>query len=99
MGTIARGAEMASCLTYTDPWKSNDNTVVLLADIDLDAEANAHPEQELEGAEQIRPILFPLDNLYESLKKYLAENKLLLDSSVWMFALGMQMAKQVHLPH
>ncbi len=86
--------DFGSCFTCTDPWKSDDNTTVFMAEVDLDAEVNAHPEQNLEGDENIKVFMLPLDNFFEELKKFVAEKHCLLDGTVWMFALGMQFAKR-----
>ena len=87
--------ELPSCFAYTDPWKSDDNNVIYVTEVDLDSELNSKPKQDLEGDENIKVMMLPLDGFYDALKKVTAEKHCLMDSTVWMFALGMQFAKVI----
>eukprot|EP00831_Metopus_contortus_P006842 TRINITY_DN12619_c0_g1_i5.p2 TRINITY_DN12619_c0_g1~~TRINITY_DN12619_c0_g1_i5.p2 ORF type:complete len:138 (-),score=36.36 TRINITY_DN12619_c0_g1_i5:28-441(-) len=94
-GKIVKKEIVPHILTYTDPWKSNDNNVVVLAEIDLDSPENLTPHQNLEGDEEIEVVLLSYDNFFEEVQRLVKERKCLLDGQVWMFALGRQMAKSM----
>lgn len=59
-----------SPIVYTDPYKSNEHSKIVLAYIDGDREENINPKQHLESEENIRVLLVDInDKFVESVKQ------------------------------
>eukprot|EP01022_Parablepharisma_sp_SALTPOND_P010761 TRINITY_DN1443_c0_g1_i1.p2 TRINITY_DN1443_c0_g1~~TRINITY_DN1443_c0_g1_i1.p2 ORF type:complete len:240 (-),score=8.82 TRINITY_DN1443_c0_g1_i1:72-791(-) len=96
VGKIEKEHGFPPIVAHTDPWKSDDNSAILLAKIDLDSKENFKPLQNLDPTENIKIMLLSLDNFYEDLKKLVEQEKHLIDETVWAFALGMKFQKLVN---
>lgn len=53
---------------FCDPWKSNEEQMVFVAEIDMDREENQHPKQCLEDTEMISTFIVPISTLETFLK-------------------------------
>ncbi|CAI2378484.1 unnamed protein product [Moneuplotes crassus] len=82
--------------TYTcrcDPWKSDDRGTLVFFDVDLTKEENKNPKQELEMAEDIRPIWIKLDGLKQNLEDLAHKNDYEIDQRLYSFAMGLDYAQ------
>lgn len=82
-----------SYVTRTDPWKSDDRGTLVFFDVDLTKEENIKPQQELESAEDIRPVWIKLEGLKDNIEKLAAENNYEIDQRLYTWALGLDFAK------
>ncbi|KAK8832804.1 hypothetical protein WA577_004198, partial [Blastocystis sp. JDR] len=48
---------------FCDPWKSNEEQMIFVAEIDMDREENKHPKQCLEDTEIISTFIVPISTL------------------------------------
>ena len=81
-------------VTLNDPWKSTEKTHFCVLRVDLDAEENKNPQQDLEGAEDITVRWVEMDDLANNLQKLAKENNCGIEAMLWTFALGLQTAKE-----
>jgi len=80
-----------------DPWKSNENTKIIQAQIDGDSDVNSRPQQRLADDELIELIYFPIDNLLENLTAFCEKFNTGIDVKLYTFALGLEMGKNTKI--
>uniref|UniRef100_A0A8C7XHY9 ADP-sugar pyrophosphatase n=1 Tax=Oryzias sinensis TaxID=183150 RepID=A0A8C7XHY9_9TELE len=78
-------------VTCLDPGLSNCTTQIVLVNINGDDGENMHPTQEL-GGEFVEVILLPLDEIQTKINDLLQKEKIMVDSKVYIFAMGMAQA-------
>ncbi|KAM4523961.1 ADP-sugar pyrophosphatase [Fundulus diaphanus] len=76
-------------VTCLDPGLSNCTTQIILVNINGDDVENIHPTQQLEFVEV---ILLPLDEFQSKIDDLLRKEKIIVDSKVYIFAMGMVQA-------
>ena len=79
-------------ISYTDPWKSDDNEILHIVEVDADDAINAVVKQDLDDFECIVPVMVRLDNLRCELEQMALKNKWMIDSELMGFALGMSIS-------
>lgn len=80
-------------VSFNDPWKSNESNILVKVNVDLKKEENLNPVQELDPAEQIKVEFLPVDGIMEHIEWLCKEKNYGLDSRVYTFALGVELAK------
>jgi len=78
-----------------DPWKSNENSKIIQAQIDGDNDINCRPQQQLAQDEMIELIYFPIDNLLENLTAFCDKFNTGIDVKLYTLALGLELGKNV----
>uniref|UniRef100_A0A3Q2QYA2 ADP-sugar pyrophosphatase n=1 Tax=Fundulus heteroclitus TaxID=8078 RepID=A0A3Q2QYA2_FUNHE len=76
-------------VTCLDPGLSNCTTQIVLVNINGDDMENIHPTQQLEFVDV---ILLPLDEFQSKIDDLLRKEKIIVDSKVYIFAMGMVQA-------
>uniref|UniRef100_A0A3Q2C9U0 ADP-sugar pyrophosphatase n=1 Tax=Cyprinodon variegatus TaxID=28743 RepID=A0A3Q2C9U0_CYPVA len=76
-------------VTCLDPGLSNCTTQIVLVNINGDDVQNIHPTQQLEFVEV---ILLPLDEFQSKVDDLLQKEKIIVDSKVYIFGMGMAQA-------
>ncbi|KAL7370965.1 hypothetical protein ABVT39_015392 [Epinephelus coioides] len=76
-------------VTCLDPGLSNCTTQIVMVNINGDEGENIHPTQQLEFVEV---ILLPLDEFQAKIDVLLKKEKIVVDSKVYIFAMGMVQA-------
>ncbi|CAD8082883.1 unnamed protein product [Paramecium primaurelia] len=74
-----------------DPWKSTENEVSIIVDIDGDSEINVNPKQQLESDENI--IVYKMNmgkTLADEILQLAKEKDYEISGLLWFFALGQQ---------
>ncbi|XP_004087001.1 ADP-sugar pyrophosphatase isoform X2 [Oryzias latipes] len=79
-------------VTCLDPGLSNCTTQIVLVNINGDDGENIHPTQELGDGEFVEVILLPLDEIQTKINDLLQKEKIMVDSKVYIFAMGMAQA-------
>lgn len=79
-------------VTCLDPGLSNCTTQIVIVHINGDDIENIHPTQQLGDGEFVEVILLPLDEFQEKIDELLQKEKILVDTKVYMYAMGMSQA-------
>ncbi|MEQ2284658.1 ADP-sugar pyrophosphatase [Girardinichthys multiradiatus] len=79
-------------VTCLDPGLSNCTTQIILVNINGDDVENIHPTQQLGDGEFVEVILLPLDEFQSKIDDLLQKEKIIVDSKVYIFAMGMVQA-------
>ncbi|KAK2858784.1 hypothetical protein Q5P01_003404 [Channa striata] len=79
-------------VTCLDPGLSNCTTQIVLVNINGDEEENINPTQQLADGEFVEVILLPLDEFQAKIDGLLKKEKIIVDSKVYIFAMGMVQA-------
>lgn len=87
-------------VTSLDPGLSNCTTQIVMVNINGDDVENLHPTQQLGEGEFVEVILLPLEDFRARIDDLLKKEKLVVDSKVYIFAMGMAQAffKDMELP-
>ena len=48
---------------YSDPWKSNEQQMLYIVEVDMDRKENQCPQQHLEESEDIKTEIIPISQL------------------------------------
>lgn len=72
---------------FIDPWKSTESTVFVMVNVPESPE-NEHPEQDLEGEEEIIVELIDKENFIDKAIKICEEKGYLLEARLFMFGKG-----------
>ncbi|XP_007571710.1 PREDICTED: ADP-sugar pyrophosphatase [Poecilia mexicana] len=79
-------------VTCLDPGLSNCTTQIALVNINGDDVENIHPTQQLGDGEFVEVILLPLDEFQCKIDDLIRREKIIVDSKVYIFAMGMAQA-------
>ncbi|XP_030006740.1 ADP-sugar pyrophosphatase isoform X1 [Sphaeramia orbicularis] len=79
-------------VTCLDPGLSNCTTQIVLVNINGDEMENINPTQQLGDGEFVEVILLPLDEFQMKIDELLKKEKIIVDSKVYIFAMGMVQA-------
>ncbi|XP_023278702.1 ADP-sugar pyrophosphatase [Seriola lalandi dorsalis] len=79
-------------VTCLDPGLSNCTTQIVLVNINGDEAGNINPTQQLGDGEFVEVILLPLDEFQTKIDDLLKKEKIVVDSKVYIFAMGMVQA-------
>ncbi|MED6267025.1 nudix hydrolase-like protein [Characodon lateralis] len=79
-------------VTCLDPGLSNCTTQIILVNINGDDVENIHPTQQLGDGEFVEVILLPLDEFQSKIDDLMQKEKIIVDSKVYIFAMGMVQA-------
>ncbi|XP_015248288.1 PREDICTED: ADP-sugar pyrophosphatase [Cyprinodon variegatus] len=79
-------------VTCLDPGLSNCTTQIVLVNINGDDVQNIHPTQQLGDGEFVEVILLPLDEFQSKVDDLLQKEKIIVDSKVYIFGMGMAQA-------
>ncbi|XP_075328174.1 ADP-sugar pyrophosphatase [Odontesthes bonariensis] len=79
-------------VTCLDPGLSNCTTQIVLVNINGDDMENINPTQQLGDGEFVEVILLPLDEFQAKIDDLLRKEKIVVDSKVYIFAMGMAQA-------
>lgn len=79
-------------VTCLDPGLSNCTTQIVLVNINGDDVENIHPTQQLGEGEFVEVILLPFDEFQSKIDDLLQREKIIVDSKVYIFAMGMVQA-------
>ncbi|AWO97754.1 putative ADP-sugar pyrophosphatase isoform 2 [Scophthalmus maximus] len=79
-------------VTCLDPGLSNCTTQIILVNINGDDMENINPTQQLGDGEFVEVILVPLDEFQMKIDDLLKKEKIVVDSKVYIFAMGMVQA-------
>ncbi|XP_038157969.1 ADP-sugar pyrophosphatase [Cyprinodon tularosa] len=79
-------------VTCLDPGLSNCTTQIILVNINGDDVQNIHPTQQLGDGEFVEVILLPLDEFQSKVDDLLQKEKIIVDSKVYIFGMGMAQA-------
>ncbi|XP_054911550.1 ADP-sugar pyrophosphatase isoform X2 [Poeciliopsis prolifica] len=79
-------------VTCLDPGLSNSTTQIVLVDINGDDVENVNPTQQLGDGEFVEVILLPLDEFQCKIDNLIRKEKIIVDSKVYIFAMGMTQA-------
>ncbi|XP_041819883.1 ADP-sugar pyrophosphatase [Chelmon rostratus] len=79
-------------VTCLDPGLSNCTTEIVLVNINGDEMENINPTQQLGDGEFVEVILLPLDEFQTKIDDLLKKEKIVVDSKVYIFAMGMAQA-------
>lgn len=79
-------------VTCLDPGLSNCTTQIVLVNINGDEMENINPTQQLGDGEFVEVILLPLDEFQTKIDDLLKKEKIVVDSKVYIFAMGMAQA-------
>ncbi|XP_014877968.1 ADP-sugar pyrophosphatase [Poecilia latipinna] len=79
-------------VTCLDPGLSNCTTQIALVNINGDDVENIHPTQQLGDGEFVEVILLPLDEFQCKIDDLIQREKIIVDSKVYIFAMGMAQA-------
>lgn len=77
----------------SDPGMTTANMQLAMVEVRLN-EGDEEPEQHLDDGEHIQRIVVPLDELYEKLKAYSAEEGKMVSAKLFHWAAGLHFAKQ-----
>lgn len=79
-------------LVYFDPWKSNENTRMVVVEVDGDDEKNRNPIQNLEDTEDIKVVLIEFNkDLLRNLEEYSEKNNCKLSVELYSFAMSLSL--------
>ncbi|XP_069012668.1 ADP-sugar pyrophosphatase [Embiotoca jacksoni] len=79
-------------VTCLDPGLSNCTTQIVMVNINGDEMENINPTQQLGDGEFVEVILLPLDEFQTKIDYLLQKEKIVVDSKVYIFAMGMVQA-------
>ncbi|XP_067437903.1 ADP-sugar pyrophosphatase isoform X2 [Thunnus thynnus] len=79
-------------VTCLDPGLSNCTTQIVMVNINGDEVENINPTQQLGDGEFVEVILLPLDEFQLKIDELLKKEKIVVDSKVYIFAMGMVQA-------
>ncbi|XP_028305696.1 ADP-sugar pyrophosphatase [Gouania willdenowi] len=79
-------------VTCLDPGLSNCTTQIIMVNINGDDMENINPTQQLGEGEFVEVILLPLDEFQTKIDDLLRKEKIVVDSKVYIFAMGMVQA-------
>ncbi|XP_030296603.1 ADP-sugar pyrophosphatase [Sparus aurata] len=79
-------------VTCLDPGLSNCTTQIIMVNINGDEMENINPTQQLGDGEFVEVILLPLDEFQTKIDQLLKKEKIVVDSKVYIFAMGMAQA-------
>ncbi|XP_034081863.1 ADP-sugar pyrophosphatase isoform X2 [Gymnodraco acuticeps] len=87
-------------VTCLDPGLSNCTTQIVMVNINGDEGENINPTQQLGDGEFVEVVLLPLDEFQSKIDVLLKKEDIVVDSKVYMFAMGMAQAffKPMELP-
>lgn len=80
---------------FSDPGLTNANMAVVTAEIDMADERNKNPVPQLEEGEYIEVFTLPLNGLLQGLVEHCKREKCTIDSKVYHFALGLDVAQRL----
>ena len=81
-----------SPIYHNDPWKSNENEVLISISVDLEDPENIEPHQELDSAENIKVLFIDASNLMQELLN-LEQQGYGIDYKVYTHAMGLKAAQ------
>lgn len=79
-------------VTCLDPGLSNCTTQIVMVNINGDDPDNIHPTQQLGEGEFVEVILLPLDQFQVKIDELMKKDKIIVDSKVYIYAMGMAQA-------
>lgn len=79
-------------VTCLDPGLSDCTTQIVTVNINGDAAENINPTQQLGDGEFVEVILLPLNEFQAKIDELLKKEKIVVDSKVYIFAMGMEQA-------
>ncbi|KAK7149998.1 hypothetical protein R3I94_009346 [Phoxinus phoxinus] len=79
-------------VTCLDPGLSNCTTQIVMVHINGDDCANINPTQQLGDGEFVEVVLLPLDEFQQKIDVLLQKEKIIVDSKVYIYAMGMSQA-------
>lgn len=79
-------------VTCLDPGLSNCTTQIVMVNINGDDPDNIHPTQQLGEGEFVEVILLPLDQFQAKIDELMKKDKIIVDSKVYIYAMGMAQA-------
>ncbi|XP_026990111.1 ADP-sugar pyrophosphatase isoform X1 [Tachysurus fulvidraco] len=79
-------------VTCLDPGLSNCSTHIVMVNINGDDPENINPTQQLGDGEFVDVILLPLDEFQKKIDELLKKEKLVVDSKVYIYSMGMSQA-------
>ncbi|KAF4079848.1 hypothetical protein AMELA_G00183020 [Ameiurus melas] len=79
-------------VTCLDPGLSNCSTQIVMVNINGDDSENINPTQQLGDGEFVDVIHLPLDEFQKKIDELLKKEKLVVDSKVYIYAMGMSQA-------
>lgn len=79
-------------VTCLDPGLSNCTTQIVMVNINGDDPDNIHPTQQLGEGEFVEVILLPLDEFQGKIDELMKKDKIIVDSKVYIYAMGMAQA-------
>lgn len=79
-------------VTCLDPGLSNCTTQIVMVNINGDELENIHPMQQLGDGEFVDVILLPLDEFQKKVDELMKKEKIVVDSKVYIFGMGMAQA-------
>ncbi|XP_016412778.1 ADP-sugar pyrophosphatase-like isoform X3 [Sinocyclocheilus rhinocerous] len=79
-------------VTCLDPGLSNCTTQMVMVHINGDDIENINPTQQLGDGEFVEVILLPLDEFQQKIDELLQKEKIVVDSKVYIYAMGMSQA-------
>ena len=85
-----------SPILYCDPWKSNENSKLVIVEVDGDDPINQDVQQILDNGENIKVHLLDLtSNLVTDLEELAKKNNYLIEVKPYMFAWGIAFSKLI----
>lgn len=79
-------------VTCLDPGLSNCTTQIVIVHINGDDIENINPTQQLGDGEFVEVILLPLDEFQQKIDELLQKEKIVVDTKVYIYAMGMSQA-------
>ncbi|XP_034019486.1 ADP-sugar pyrophosphatase [Thalassophryne amazonica] len=79
-------------VTCLDPGLSNCTTQIVMVNINGDEMENINPTQQLGDGEFVEVILLPLEGFQKKIDELLKKEKIVVDSKVYIYAMGMAQA-------
>jgi len=85
----------SNIVSYTDPWKSDDNEVLQFIEVDLDDPINEFPKQKLDSSEVINVHIVKLSKMREEVEELCKTRGFVLDAQVYAFAASLGLFKLI----
>ncbi|KAK1790334.1 hypothetical protein P4O66_014243 [Electrophorus voltai] len=79
-------------VTCLDPGLSNCTTQIVMVNINGDDIENINPSQQLGDGEFVEVILLPLDEFQKKINELMKKEKIVVDSKVYIYAMGISQA-------
>ncbi|XP_076861447.1 ADP-sugar pyrophosphatase [Brachyhypopomus gauderio] len=79
-------------VTCLDPGLSNCSTQIVMVNINGDDIENINPTQQLGDGEFVEVVLLPLDEFQKKIDELMKKEKILVDTKVYIYAMGMSQA-------